>query len=164
MILLYLKSKNYAFLFLLTLTKHPLICTALKNFNDFFWMSGWSINPGIWLGKRICSDNLEQKKYVLALFFSIFHSMLFSVKLELSAILRAHVELWIYLGMPEHLMRNIRLDVFLFWSSVQRQTINEISSFNLIDLLSATTPEKEFSQIWCLYRTITVLSKNWQFF
>ena len=128
-------------------------------------MSGWSINPGIWLGKRICCEKPWTKNvYCLFSFLFIFHSMPFSVKMQLSDILWAHVELWIYLGMPEHLMRNIRLDVFLFWSSVQRQTINEISSFNLIDLLPATTPEKEFSQIWCLYRTITVLSKNWQFF
>ena len=128
-------------------------------------MSGWSINSGIWLGKRICCDKPWTKNvYRLFSFLFIFHSMLFSVKLQLSDILWAHVELWIYLGKPEHLMRDIRLDILLFWLSVQIQTINEINSFNLIDcellLLPALTPEKEFSQICCLYRKINVLSKN----
>ena len=128
-------------------------------------MSGWSINPGIWLGKRICCDNPWTKNvYWLFPFLFIFHSMLFSVKLQLSDILWAHMELWIYLGMLEHLMRNIRLNIILFWLSVQIQTINEINSFNLIDwellLLPAITLEKEFSQIWCLYRKTNVFCKN----
>ena len=128
-------------------------------------MSGWSINPGMWLGKRICCDNPWTKNvYWLFPFLFIFHSMLFSVKLQLSDILWAHMELWIYLGMPKHLMRNIRLDVFLFWLSVQIPTINEINPFNLIDwellLLPDITPEKEFSQIRCSYLKINVLSKN----
>ena len=127
MILFYLKSKNYAFLFLLIPTEHLLICTDLKNFNDFFQMFGLSINPGIWLGKKICCDSPWTKN--LYCLFN-FHSMPFSVKLQLSDILWAHVEVWMYLGMSEHLMRNIRLDVFLFWLSVQIQTINEINSFN----------------------------------
>ena len=127
-------------------------------------MSGWSINPGIWLGKRICCDNLWTKNvYQLFLFLFIFHSMLFSVKLQLSNILWAHVELRIYLGMPEHLVTNIRLYVLLSWLSVQIQTNNEINSFSPIDwellLLPAIIPEKGFSQIWCLYRKIHVLSK-----
>ena len=102
-------------------------------------MFGWSINPGFWLGKRICCDNPWTKNtYWLFFFLSLslslsLHSMLFSVKLQLSDILWAHVELWIYLGMPGHLMSYIRLDVLLFWLSVQIQTINEINSFNLID-------------------------------
>ena len=96
-------------------------------------MSGWSINPGIWLGKRISCDNLWTKNvYQLFSFLFIFHSMLISVKLQLSDILWARVELWIYMGMPKHLMSYIRLNVLLFWLSVQMQTINEINSFNLI--------------------------------
>ena len=128
-------------------------------------MSGWSMNPGIWLGKKIYCDNPWTKNvYWLFSFLFIFHSMIFSVKLQLSDILWPQVELWIYLGMPEHLLRNIRLDIFLFWLSVQIPTINEISSFSLIGwellLLPDITPEKEFSQIWCLYRKINVLCKN----
>ena len=129
-------------------------------------MPGWSMNPGIWLGERISCDNPWTKNvYWLFSFLFSFHSMLFSVKLQLSDILWAHMELWIYLGIPEHLLRNIRLDVFLFWLSVQTPTINEISSLSLIGwesdlLLPDITPKEEFSQKWFLYRKINVLSKN----
>ena len=110
-------------------------------------MSGWWINPGIWLGKRIWCDNPWTKHvYQLFSFLFIFYSTLFLVTLKLSDILWAHVELWIYLGMPEHLMSYIRIDILLFWLSAQIQTINEINSFNLIDwellLLPAIFKEK----------------------
>ena len=118
-------------------------------------MSGWSLNPGIWLDKRICCNNLWTNAYQLSSFLFIFHSMLFSVKLQLSDILWAHVELWIYLGMPEHLMSYIRLDVLLFWLSVQIQTINEINSYNLIDweLLLLPSIFKEKMIFWSIFES-----------
>ena len=58
-------------------------------------MSGWSINPGIWLGKRVCCDiPWTTNVYQLFSFFFIFHFMLFSVKLQLSDILWTHVDMW----------------------------------------------------------------------
>ena len=88
-----------------------------------------------------------KKMYGCFSFLFIFHS----VKLQFSDIFWAHMEFWTYLGMPTHLMRNIGLDVFFFWLSVQIQTIIEINSFNLdwkLLLLPAITPEEEFSQTW----------------
>ena len=65
-----------------------------------------------------------KKMYGCFSFLFIFHS----VKLQLSDILWAHVEFWTYLGMPTHLMRNIGLDVLLFWLSVQIQSLRSIHS------------------------------------
>ena len=123
MILFYFKSKNHVF-FLLTHTEHfPLLWKDIKNFDDFFEISGWSITPTIWLDKRLWRDNLWTRNVSCEMCV---------VKLLLSGRLWTHVYFFTYLGMLDHLlMRNIRLGVFLFWQSVQIQTIHEINWFHI---------------------------------
>ena len=129
MTLLYLKSENHIF-FWFTPFEHLPMYKDTKGFNDFFQISGWLINPAIWLDNRICCDNLwTRNMWWLFSFLFVFHSMLFSVKLQLSDTLWTHVDLWTYLGMPDYFIRNIRLYVFNFWlSSKYKQSMRLIHS------------------------------------
>ena len=94
--------------FLLIPTDHLPIYKDTKNFNEFFYIYGWSINPGIWLDSRICCDNLRAKNVWQLFFLFIFHSILFPVKLQLSDSLLAYVKLWTYLGMGHYPALQIR--------------------------------------------------------